>query len=224
MSARFIRGVCLTFAVASCAAPSREMNSSSSSEIREVSPGEDPTGSCAQLSWPLSGVMSSPFGRREGRPHEGIDIAVPEGTQVHAACDGVVVYANDKLRGYGRLIIVKHTWSGGTLATVYAHNRKLLVKEGDAVARGQLLAFSGQTGHATAPHLHFEVRANSQPTDPIPFLRLKRVHGTVAAAPPSPHLPSSSSKSDIRQVHELHAVEEAHSNAAESQIRLLSGP
>ena len=124
-------------------------------------------GSCGQMSWPVDGPLSSLFGVRDGRPHEGIDLAVAEGTPVHAACDGVVAYAGDKLRGYGRLVIVQHA---DKLVTIYAHNRALQVKEGDPVARGQTLALSGQTGHATAPHVHFEVRQDNRPDDPLKYL------------------------------------------------------
>jgi murein DD-endopeptidase MepM/ murein hydrolase activator NlpD len=127
------------------------------------------------MSWPVNAPLSSPFGRREGRAHDGIDLAVAEGTPVKAACDGVVAYAGDKLRGYGNLVIVSH---GGPLATVYAHNRSLLVREGEAVTRGQTLALSGQTGRASAPHVHFEVRQDERPRDPLEYLSPREgVHG-----------------------------------------------
>jgi murein DD-endopeptidase MepM/ murein hydrolase activator NlpD len=122
---------------------------------------------CGQLAWPVDGPLSSAFGRRDGQPHDGIDVAVPEGTVVRAACDGRVAYAGDKLRGYGRLVILAHA---GGLATVYAHNSRLQVKEGDAVLRGQEIARSGQTGRATAPHVHFEVRRDNRPEDPLKYL------------------------------------------------------
>lgn len=122
---------------------------------------------CQALSWPLAAAVSSGFGWRDGRMHDGIDLVVPQGTAVTAACDGRVAYAGEKLRGYGRLIIVDH---GDGLTTVYAHNRELLVSEGMPVARGQLIARSGATGRVTAPHLHFEVRRGGRPLDPLPFL------------------------------------------------------
>src|SRR5207248_10567066 len=93
-----------------------------------------PGAPCSQMSWPVDGPVSSPFGKREGKMHDGIDLAVQEDTPVRAACDGVVAYAGNGLRGYGNLIILKHA---DMLATVYAHNRELLVKEGQAVKRGQ---------------------------------------------------------------------------------------
>ena len=99
--------------------------------------------------------------------HFGIDLVVPEGTPVRAACDGVVAYAGDKLRGYGRLLILSH---GPGLSTVYAHNQELLVKEATPVIRGQIIALSGATGRVTAPHLHFEVRRAGQAIDPLLLL------------------------------------------------------
>jgi murein DD-endopeptidase MepM/ murein hydrolase activator NlpD len=125
------------------------------------------TSACTSLEWPVNGPLASPFGRRDGKPHDGIDLAVKEGTRVQAACAGMVAYAGEKLRGYGRLIILAHD---GGLATVYAHNSQLLVKEGDAVVRGQEIARSGATGHVTAPHLHFEVRRDNRPEDPLKYL------------------------------------------------------
>jgi septal ring factor EnvC (AmiA/AmiB activator) len=162
-------------------------------------------GSCARLSWPVDAPISSGFGVRDGRPHDGIDLAAVTGTEVHAACDGVVAYAGEKLRGYGRLVILDH----GGLATVYAHNSALLVREGQAVLRGGVIALSGQTGHATAPHVHFEVRRDSRPVDPLEYLdgshRVAQVtnsrrpglpqaghsvQGRDAAPRPRPHLPA----------------------------------
>lgn len=124
-------------------------------------------GACRTLSWPVVVPVSSGFGRRDGRMHLGVDLVVPTGTPVRAACDGVVAYAGEKLRGYGRLLIIKH---GGGLTTVYAHNHELLVAEGAPVGRGQVIARSGATGRVTAPHLHFEVRVDGKATDPLPYL------------------------------------------------------
>ncbi len=125
------------------------------------------SGPCGELNWPVAAPISSPFGPRDGRPHDGIDLAVPEGTPVRAACEGRVAYAGSKLRGYGNLVLIDH---GGGLSTVYAHNQMLLVHEGDELARGSVVARSGNTGHSTAPHLHFEVRADGKPRDPLLFL------------------------------------------------------
>jgi murein DD-endopeptidase MepM/ murein hydrolase activator NlpD len=122
----------------------------------------------APLRWPLSApLLSSPFGARQGRPHEGIDLAAPSGTAIFAAEGGQVLYAGDAVRGYGNMVVVQH---GGDLMTVYAHGSALLVKTGDKVKAGQEIARVGQTGRATAPHLHFEVRRGQVPQDPLRFL------------------------------------------------------
>ncbi len=155
---------------AGCAATVEE-SPPATSTIRELTvTSSDVTAGCASMLWPVDGPLSSPFGRRDGRPHEGIDLAVAEDTPVRAACDGVVAYAGDGLRGYGNLVIVRHA---GELATLYAHNRALLVRQGDPVARGQVIARSGATGRVTAPHLHFEVRKDSIARDPLGYLHAK---------------------------------------------------
>lgn len=127
------------------------------------------------LRWPLatgSIVVGSPFGTREGRPHEGIDLPAPVGTPVFAAGDGRVAYAGRGIRGYGNLVVVRHA---GDLLTVYAHNSVLLVAQGQPVRAGDRIALVGQSGHATGPHLHFEVRAGQIPRNPMGFLpRLTR--------------------------------------------------
>jgi murein DD-endopeptidase MepM/ murein hydrolase activator NlpD len=122
--------------------------------------------SCLPLAWPVDGAVSSPFGARDGRAHAGIDLAVAEGTDVRAACDGVVRFAGTE-RGYGLVVIVRHA-SG--LETLYAHNRELLVRAGEAITRGALVARSGQTGNATAPHVHFEVHDGAVARDPVGYL------------------------------------------------------
>jgi lipoprotein YgeR len=122
------------------------------------------------LRWPLANtriVVGSPFGTREGRPHEGIDLPAPVGTPVFAAGDGRVVYASNGIRGYGNLVVVRHS---GDLLTVYAHNSVLLVAQGQPVRAGDRIALVGQSGHATGPHLHFEVRAGQIPRNPMKFL------------------------------------------------------
>lgn len=168
----------LALALTACAStPPRKTSTlvELSSEI-----GQD---TCRSLSWPLSiAGVSSGFGRRDGRQHQGIDLVVPEGTPVHAACAGIVAYAGEKLRGYGRLLIVRHA---AGLSTVYAHNRELLVGEGAPVQRGQVIALSGKTGRVTAPHLHFELRRDGRAIDPLPFLpRLQaRLHARLQPPP-----------------------------------------
>jgi murein DD-endopeptidase MepM/ murein hydrolase activator NlpD len=133
---------------------------------------------CDALQWPVLAQVSSPFGVRDDHPHTGIDLPVPEGTPVVAACDGVVTYADDKVRGYGELVIVDH---GAALTTMYAHNSTLLVHVGDRISRGQAIARSGQTGNARGPHVHFELRLHDRAIDPMPHL-VRYAEGPLAAS------------------------------------------
>jgi len=122
----------------------------------------------ARFCWPLEAPqITSYFGNRWGRTHEGIDLTAAVGTPVLAADAGEVVYAGNKLRGYGNMVVIRHS---GDLMTVYAHNSVVLVKAGERVKLGQRVALSGQSGHATGPHLHFEVRKAQIPRDPMRFL------------------------------------------------------
>jgi murein DD-endopeptidase MepM/ murein hydrolase activator NlpD len=122
----------------------------------------------AGLQWPLrEGRMSSIYGQRWGKQHEGIDLAAPVGTPVLAAKDGIVLYADNTVKGYGNMVVISHD---GDLLTAYAHTSVLLVHKGDHVRAGQIIARVGQTGHATAPHLHFEVRQGQVPKNPLRFL------------------------------------------------------
>jgi murein DD-endopeptidase MepM/ murein hydrolase activator NlpD len=128
------------------------------------------SGSPPALRWPLTTIhvlIGSPFGARWGKPHEGIDLPAPVGTPVFAAADGRVVYAGAGIRGYGNLIVLKHA---GDLLTAYAHNSVLLVSQGQSVRSGDRIALVGQSGHATGPHLHFEVRRGQIPRDPMSYL------------------------------------------------------
>lgn len=118
--------------------------------------------------WPVRGRVISEFGPRpNGSRNDGINIAVPEGTSVRAAENGVVAYAGNELRGYGNLVLIRHAdgW-----VTAYAHNSELLVKRGDEVRRGDIIAKAGQTGSVTSPQLHFELRKGAQAVDPMPHL------------------------------------------------------
>lgn len=99
--------------------------------------------------------------------HDGIDISVREGTPVRAATGGTVVYSDNRLSGYGNLVIIRH---GKNLFTAYAHNQRNLVRKGDVVKRGDTIARAGQTGRITGPHLHFEVRHGSTAVDPLSYL------------------------------------------------------
>jgi len=120
-----------------------------------------------QLLWPVNGIVTSKFGRRGSRMHDGIDIGAKEGTPVHAAAAGVVVYADSRLTGYGKLVIIRHVRN---LFTAYAHNQRMLVKKGERVRAGDVIARVGHTGRATGPHLHFEVRQGSTPVNPLAYL------------------------------------------------------
>ena len=121
--------------------------------------------------WPTKGTLTSRFGMRNGRKHEGIDIAAPKGTPVHSAADGKVVFSGWGPTGYGKMVIIKHKHH---LTTLYAHNSKLLVKKGSRVKQGQKISLMGNTGRSTGPHLHFEVRNDTHPKDPIKYLSVKR--------------------------------------------------
>ena len=116
-----------------------------------------------RLSWPAKGKVVGEF----NESNKGIDIAGKVGEPVLAASDGKVVYAGNSLRGYGNLVIVKHD---NTYLTAYAHNSKLLVKEGDTVRKGQRIAEMGDTD-TTSPRLHFELRVNGKPVNPTPYLQ-----------------------------------------------------
>lgn len=119
------------------------------------------------FSWPLQGRISSPFGPRWGRMHKGLDIAVPIGTQVKAAADGKVKFSGWN-GSYGNLVIIDH---GNGVETRYAHLDRLVAQVGQKVSRGQVVAYSGNTGVSTGPHLHFEIRLNGEAYDPQKYLR-----------------------------------------------------
>jgi murein DD-endopeptidase MepM/ murein hydrolase activator NlpD len=118
------------------------------------------------LAWPLEGVLYGRYGVRAGKRHDGIDIAAPQGTPVRAAADGLVIYAGEQA-GYGSIVILKHE---GGLVTLYAHNSRLLVREGERARRGEPIARVGETGRTSGPHLHFEVRDGTRPKNPLLFL------------------------------------------------------
>jgi murein DD-endopeptidase MepM/ murein hydrolase activator NlpD len=123
--------------------------------------------SISRGSWPASGSVTSKFGQRWGKEHKGIDIGVPTGTNVKSFMSGKVTYS-DWQGGYGNLVIISH---GNGLQTYYAHNSKLLVKVGQSVDSGSVIAKSGNTGNSTGPHIHFEVRKNGEPVNPYQYLK-----------------------------------------------------
>jgi murein DD-endopeptidase MepM/ murein hydrolase activator NlpD len=120
--------------------------------------------------WPVSGGrILSRFGpKKDGLHNDGINIAVSEGTKVHASENGVVAYAGNELRGYGNLLIIRH--AGGYM-TAYAHNSQVKVARGDKVARGQVIAFSGSSGSVDSSQVHFEIRRGAQALNPEKFLK-----------------------------------------------------
>lgn len=127
-----------------------------------------PAAATGMFDWPVRGAVISEFGSGEiGRRNDGVNIAAPVGTAVRAAADGQVVYRGAELEGFGNLLLVKH--SDGYV-TAYAHNDAMLVKKGDQVRRGQVIAKVGQTGAVTTPQLHFEIRKQSQAVDPVALL------------------------------------------------------
>jgi murein DD-endopeptidase MepM/ murein hydrolase activator NlpD len=126
------------------------------------------TGALPTFRWPVRGRVVTGYGAKtNGKSNDGINVAVPEGTPVKAAEDGVVAYSGNELKGYGNLILVRH--SNGYV-TAYAHASELMVKRGETIKRGQIIAKSGQSGEVGSPQLHFEIRKGSSPVDPLQFL------------------------------------------------------
>jgi murein DD-endopeptidase MepM/ murein hydrolase activator NlpD len=125
--------------------------------------------------WPVQGRIISEFGTKpDGGHNDGINVAVPLGTSVKAAENGVVAYAGDELKGYGNLVLVRHS---NNWVSAYAHNEEILVKRGDQVRRGQVIAKAGRSGQVNQPQLHFELRKGSRPVDPTKFM----THSTANA-------------------------------------------
>ena len=140
----------------------------------EDTPAEAPvkaaeaTGALPTFRWPVRGKVITSYGAKtNGKANDGINLAVPEGTPVKAAEDGVVAYSGNELKGYGNLVLIRHT---NGYVTAYAHASELLVKRGDTIKRGQIIAKSGQSGEVGSPQLHFEIRKGSSPVDPLQFL------------------------------------------------------
>ncbi|RTL54594.1 MAG: LysM peptidoglycan-binding domain-containing protein [Bradyrhizobiaceae bacterium] len=128
----------------------------------------DATNALPSFRWPVRGRVITGYGAKtNGKQNDGINVAVPEGTPVKAAEDGVVAYSGNELKGYGNLILVRHA---NGYVTAYAHASELMVKRGDTIKRGQIIAKSGQSGEVSSPQLHFEIRKGSSPVDPLQFL------------------------------------------------------
>ncbi len=127
-----------------------------------------PSNAAPSFRWPVKGRVIEGFGKKgNGQQNDGINVAVPEGTPIKAAEDGVVAYAGNELKGYGNLVLVRH--SNGYV-TAYAHASELGVKKGDSIKRGQVIGKAGSTGNVTSPQLHFEVRKGATPVDPTTYL------------------------------------------------------
>lgn len=124
-------------------------------------------GGNGRFRWPVRGRIIGKFSQDSAKQNDGIDLAVPLGTDVHAAEDGVVAYAGDELKGYGKLVLIRHS---DNWVSAYAHNDQILIKRGDTVRRGQVIAKAGKSGNVDQPMVHFELRKGSQPVDPLPHL------------------------------------------------------
>jgi murein DD-endopeptidase MepM/ murein hydrolase activator NlpD len=151
--------------------------SSQTARVVEPAPGlssqdavksAEPAGSLPGFRWPVRGRVIAAFGPKpNGVQNDGINLAVPEGTPIKAAEDGVVAYAGSELKGYGNLVLVRHP---NGFVTAYAHASDILVKRGETVKRGQVIAHAGQTGSVASPQLHFEIRKGATPVDPAQYL------------------------------------------------------
>jgi murein DD-endopeptidase MepM/ murein hydrolase activator NlpD len=137
-------------------------------ETKSITDKVEPVGGIPSFRWPVKGRIIAGFGPRpNGSQNDGINLAVPVGTPIKATDDGVVAYAGNELKGYGNLVLIRH--SGG-FVSAYANASNLVVKRGDTVKRGQVIAHAGQTGNVTSPQLHFEIRKGSTPVDPTKYL------------------------------------------------------
>jgi murein DD-endopeptidase MepM/ murein hydrolase activator NlpD len=134
----------------------------------EAAPAVEPSSATGRFRWPARGRVIASFGKRpDGTHNDGVNIAVPQGTDIHAAENGRVAYAGNELKGYGNLVLIRHDngW-----VSAYAHADQVLVKRDDVVRRGQVIAKAGKTGTVDQPQLHFELRQGAKPVDPLPHM------------------------------------------------------
>lgn len=152
--------------------PRKKPAEQSKHKIKAVDSGARKTlAGAPKFLWPARGKILSGFGRQKsGTINDGVNLALPAGTLVKAAGDGVVAYAGNELKGYGNLILIRHD---NNWVTAYAHNQRLMVKRGEKVRRGQAIAKSGKTGSVHQPQLHFELRKGSKPVNPVKYLAMR---------------------------------------------------
>jgi len=156
----------LETASAQLAAKLRAGEAQAGAAAGSTSTGTPVAGGSGTFAWPLSGPITSPFGMRWGTLHPGIDIGVPTGTPIHAAGSGTVVWCG-WMSGYGNLVMIDHH---NGLATLYGHQSRIAVGCNQEVSQGETIGYVGCTGFCTGPHLHFEVRVNGTPVDPLAYL------------------------------------------------------
>ena len=121
-----------------------------------------------KFQWPAKGKVINPYGKIGlGKKNDGINIALKNGTPIRAADDGIVAYSGSELKSFGNLVLIKHT--GGWLTT-YGHNKRIIVKRGDSVRKGQIIAYAGQSGSVTRPQLYFQIRKKKQTLNPLKYL------------------------------------------------------
>jgi murein DD-endopeptidase MepM/ murein hydrolase activator NlpD len=150
------------------APPSANIVAPAADPLPEPTPTGTTGNAATSFRWPVKGRVIQGFGpKSSGGQNDGINVAVPEGTPIKAAEDGVVAYAGNELKGYGNLVLVRH--SNG-FVTAYAHASELNVKKGETIKRGQVIGKAGATGNVTSPQLHFEVRKGATPVDPSQYL------------------------------------------------------
>jgi murein DD-endopeptidase MepM/ murein hydrolase activator NlpD len=148
------------------AAPDQKI--ASRSDVTTDAEPAAPETTSGKFLWPVRGRTIAGFGRRpDGTHNDGVNVAVPQGTAIHAAESGKVAYAGNEIKGYGNLVLIRHPngW-----VTAYAHADQLLVRPNDEVRRGQVIAKAGKTGAVDQPQVHFELRQGSRPVDPMPHL------------------------------------------------------
>jgi len=151
-------------------------------------PEDDNPRSRPNFMWPVAGGRINSFygWRSSKRFHDGIDIVAPSGTKVFASKSGEVIYSDDKIRGYGNMVVIRHN---GGISSVYAHNKTNLVNKGSIVRQGDVIAYVGSTGHSSGPHSHFEIRKGKYSSDPMKYLSsrdIKKHSGAYANSADNP--------------------------------------